>query len=255
MQSFSVTIAPTLPWMTFGKAGAVITICCQPPKRGTGKTESKFWPELRGLLPCTISLHWNLIHWNNIFASIEGFICRWNKENHFVWWTVIRESAEKAERRFFFTKPDHSMSWLTAHLLKTVLAKRQGEQSGRGRGGKSINQWVSGWELLKLKLHFIKKCLAVTPEVSITDIAEKLGSTSKNEGESKYFFFNHAWSNSFNHYVSAWHDSKENRPQIWRATIYHWKVNSSVTSSGNSITIIMSLISEIRWFHICMHVC
>lgn len=47
---------------------------------------------------------------------------------------------------------------------------------------------MSGWELLKLKLHLIKKCLAVTPEVSITDIAEKLGSTSQNEGESKHFF-------------------------------------------------------------------
>lgn len=48
---------------------------------------------------------------------------------------------------------------------------------------------MSGWELLKLKLHLIKKCLAVTPEVSITDIAEKLGSTSQNERESKHFFF------------------------------------------------------------------
>lgn len=51
---------------------------------------------------------------------------------------------------------------------------------------------MSGWELLKLKLHLIKKCLAVTPEVSITDTAEKLGSTSQNEGESKHFFLNHA---------------------------------------------------------------
>lgn len=174
--------------MTFGKTGAFITLYCQSPKWETGKNYSKFWPELRGLLLCMISLHWNLIHWNNFVAGIEGFICRWNKENHFVWWTVIRESAEKPEGRFFFTKPDHSMSWLKAQLLKTVLAKRQGEQSGRGRGEKSINQWVSGWELLKLKLHLIKKCLAVTPEVSITDIAEKLGSTSQNEGESKHFF-------------------------------------------------------------------
>lgn len=53
----------------------------------------------------------------------------------------LLENLQRNQREdFFFTKPDHSMSWLKAQLLKTVLAKRQGEQSGRGRGKKSINQ-------------------------------------------------------------------------------------------------------------------
>lgn len=59
----------------------------------------------------------------------------------------LLENLQRKQREdffFFFTKPDHSMSWLTAHLFKTILAKRQGEQSGRGRGGE-VYQPVSEW--------------------------------------------------------------------------------------------------------------
>lgn len=144
-RSTNVLYAPVLPWMTFRKA-AFVTVC-QAPTQGTAKAWSTFWSEPL----CIIFLHWS-----NFVADTVGFICRWNKENHFVWQVVIEESAQEPEGRFLSHKAGSS-HWLIAQFGKPVLAKRESNRGWRERFicvcGNVLNSSCSWWKNALLLPH------------------------------------------------------------------------------------------------------